>query len=431
MATRRRQLALLAALAVCLACDMGLPVAARPDASVAAAAAAGPLVRLVGRFFPGDPGAGGTLPQLFTWSGASASVAFEGAGSITVSFDGRMSSLPKEHEQTRAVKKDSTFPWVFFQFDLDGVKVGVGELTASKPQLKWRLNVSPGSHVLTITKLSEARYGAAWLQSISLPSGGRFLPPPPSPGMLSGRRMLFLGDSFTAGWGNTDGRSCKGADAHNMNTLLAYSGLTARALNADAQILAWSGTGLLTYAKRYQTSWPQWKIRAAAPLGTEFLLRADALSPSSRYNLAAFQPQVVVLAMGTNDFLQKDGGASDKRAPPFGLPNLKAWQDGYLAVVQELRRAYPSAAIVNLVWPREQLDAGVLSQDQAQRYQQRMAAAFERLRAAGMPNVHMLQLSGAGLDSSNWCGAHPDVAAHALLAPQLEKFIRSILPSWQ
>lgn len=54
-----------------------------------------------------------------------------------------------------------------------------------------------GAHVLTITKLSEARYGAAWLQGITLPKGGRFLPPPPSPGMLSGRRMLFLGDSFT------------------------------------------------------------------------------------------------------------------------------------------------------------------------------------------------------------------------------------------
>ena len=43
---------------------------------------------------------------------------------------------------------------------------------------------------------------------------------------------------------------------------------------------------------RYQTSWPQWKVQAAAPLGSEFLLRADALSPGSRYNLAAFQPQV-------------------------------------------------------------------------------------------------------------------------------------------
>ncbi len=196
--------------------------------------------------------------------------------------------------------------------------------------------------------------------------------------------------------------------------------------------------------------------------------------------------QVVVLAMGTNDFLQKDGGASDKRAPPFGLPNLKAWQDGYLAVVQEvrghgfaqqlaswasgcklgacstagsvqagpaelcpghgrpadprclscsaapqcltcpphlshtllpippsqpqLRRAYPSAAIVNLVWPREQLDAGVLSQDQAQRYQQWMAAAFERLRAAGMPNVHMLQVGRAGQGRLGGLGASSDAA---------------------
>ena len=73
MAARRRQLTLLAALTVCLSCDLGLPAAARPDASVAAAAAAGPLVRLVGRFFPGDPGAGGTLPQvsrcLIVWHG--------------------------------------------------------------------------------------------------------------------------------------------------------------------------------------------------------------------------------------------------------------------------------------------------------------------------------------------------------------------------
>ncbi|PRW56696.1 endo-1,4-beta- isoform A [Chlorella sorokiniana] len=430
MAACRPRAALLVLLAVCVACASGRLAAARPDSDLAAAAAAGPLVRLVGRFFPGDNGAGGALPQLFTWSGASASVAFEGATSVTVSFDGRMSSLPKEHEQTRAVKKDSTFPWGFFQFELDGVKVGVGEITASKPQLKWKLIVSPGPHVLTITKLSEARYGAAWLQSIALPAGGRFLPPPPSPGMLSGRGMLFLGDSFTAGWGNTEGRSCKGADAHNMNTLLAYSGLTARHFNADAQILAWSGTGLLTYAKRYQTSWPQWKVEAAAPLGTQFLLRADALSPSSRYNLAAFQPQVVVLAMGTNDFLEK-AGTRNNRAPPYGLPNLKAWTDGYLAVARELRRAYPSAAIINLVWPLEQLTAGVLTREQATKYQQWMAAAFARLQFAGVGNVHLLQLSGAGLDSRSWCGAHPDVAAHALLAPQLESFVRGILPSWK
>lgn len=55
------------------------------------------------------------LPQLFTWSAASASVAFEGAATIAVTLDGRLSSLPEEHKQMRAVKKDSTFSWCFFQ----------------------------------------------------------------------------------------------------------------------------------------------------------------------------------------------------------------------------------------------------------------------------------------------------------------------------
>jgi len=57
--------------------------------------------------------------------------------------------------------------------------------------------LSAGPHNLTITKLSEARMGAAWLESISIDPSGHFLQPPPSPGMRTGRRMLFVGDSFT------------------------------------------------------------------------------------------------------------------------------------------------------------------------------------------------------------------------------------------
>ena len=57
--------------------------------------------------------------------------------------------------------------------------------------------VLAGQHTLTVTKLTEARYGAAWLQGFDLDPAGSFLPPPPSPGMQSGRRMLFIGDSYT------------------------------------------------------------------------------------------------------------------------------------------------------------------------------------------------------------------------------------------
>ena len=54
-----------------------------------------------------------------------------------------------------------------------------------------------GPHTLTITKLTDPHYGAAWIKNITIDEGGRFLPPPPTPGMQSGRRILFLGDSLT------------------------------------------------------------------------------------------------------------------------------------------------------------------------------------------------------------------------------------------
>lgn len=42
-----------------------------------------------------------------------------------------------------------------------------------------------------------------------------------------------------------------------------------------------------------------------------------------------------------------------------------------------------------------------------------------------------VQLSGAGFDPKTWCGAHPNLEAHALLAAQLERFVQGILPSWR
>lgn len=54
-----------------------------------------------------------------------------------------------------------------------------------------------GRHTLRITKLSEARFGGALLKGIGLSASGRFVAPPATPGQLSDRRMLFLGDSVT------------------------------------------------------------------------------------------------------------------------------------------------------------------------------------------------------------------------------------------
>lgn len=46
----------------------------------------------------------------------------------------------------------------------------------------------------------------------------------------------LAGDSYTAGAGNTAGKSCKNANAANSNTLLAYGSLAAKALKAEYQV---------------------------------------------------------------------------------------------------------------------------------------------------------------------------------------------------
>ncbi len=58
--------------------------------------------------------------------------------------------------------------------------------------------IAAGKHTITITKLTQALTGSAWLTSLAV-GGGSFLPPPLSPGQASGRRMLFMGDSCEYG----------------------------------------------------------------------------------------------------------------------------------------------------------------------------------------------------------------------------------------
>ena len=101
-----------------------------------------------------------------------------------------------------------------------------------------------GTHTLTLTKLTEAKFGGAWLQSVTLDVGGAWQPPPPSPGTLSGRRLLVLGDSITTGAGAAAGAGCTSLFSPNQNALLTYAALAAKQLGADAQLLAWGGAGL-------------------------------------------------------------------------------------------------------------------------------------------------------------------------------------------
>ncbi|GAB4816607.1 hypothetical protein N2152v2_003653 [Parachlorella kessleri] len=391
-----------------------------------------PQVTLVGRTVPGPSGSDnvGTLPQLFTWPASSATVAFTKTASVTVVINGSAAALPATEVSGLIEQQNPAFPAAVFQFDLDGITLGKGNVSTNDTVLTWtHSGLSEGAHNLTITKITEPLLGAAVLESISI-DAGQFLAPPPSPGMQSGRRMLFIGDSYTA-FGNTGDKSCPGV-IQVENALVGFGPTVARHYNADYQLIAWSGAGvevypLLTAGSRFPTAYEE----GASPLDPALFYRQDALDPTTNYTTQSFVPQIIVLAGGTNDFHNVTITADNHVvAGAVGTPPVAEYVDRYLDFVQQIRALYPQAAIINLVWPLEVQMVGVLTPAQTTIYLQYMAAAYSRLQMAGIRDLYMLQLTGEEYENTNWCVAHPNAATDAIVAGQLMQFIDAVLPSF-
>jgi hypothetical protein len=312
---------------------------------VAAAAAAHPSGSgtWVGRFWPGpSPDGSMPLPQLMTWAASSVSWAFSGSN-ITVVIDGSLASLPPAHQTRAAVAgaaAAAALPWCSFQFVLDG-QASVAVTRPAAPVLTWTRQLAPGKHTLTITKINQAAGGSAWLQSVAV-GGGTFLPPPQSPGQASGRRMLFMGDSYTAGSGSAGNSSCTNLAFENEDALRTYAMATARHFDADAQLLAWAGAGLNVPVRRQASGrlFTAAEREIVSPLMAELFSRADALTASTQANLQSFIPQIVVLAAGTNDFRGVKIGTESHHLEGEDLAEvvpIDAWLDKWEAYVRQVR----------------------------------------------------------------------------------------------
>lgn len=244
--------------------------------------------------------------------------------------------------------------------------------------------------------------------------------------------MTFVGDSYTVGFGNIGHLGCI-PNSSDENALLGYGPTTARHYQADYQVLAWSGAGVNVYPnERLADRYPKTVEDAAYPLDSEIFTRQNALDPAgSNASLASWQPQVVVLAGGTNDFHNSTLSADNHTLNgAYGLPPVEQWVNRYAAYVRAVRDAWPQATIINLVWPFEVQLVGVLTPQQTTIYLQYMALASSRLQMEGLPGVYTLQLDGSEFQNTDWCSAHPDAATDALVAAQLIQFIDAVTPSF-
>ena len=245
-----------------------------------------------------------------------------------------------------------------------------------------------GEHAFEIVKLNESESNS--LSVTFVRTNGEFLP-------LREEKKLkieFVGDSITTGYGVRAKRSDEGYSVATQDVTLSYAYLTARALNAEMQIVAASGWGL--YKSKY--------AEHAIP---DFYDNVDLTRNRAKWDFSLFRPGVIVLALGTNDFSYLADLSADDRAR-----ELDALRDHFVAFT---RRLLEQGASVVLLY-------GFSGSDK----QRDLPALIERVwRAVDSPRLHALQVPDAhGINDI--AAGHPGKRTHRLAARYLTRLIRSI-----
>jgi lysophospholipase L1-like esterase len=283
---------------------------------------------------------------------------------------------------------------------LDGKKV----LTETKPgQGDIELGPLPDrEHTIRVEKVTESEGRAASFSGFFVPDQANVRPAPAA----SNRRIEFIGDSYTVGYGNTSTTgdcTTEQVWATTDNTRV-YGILTAKHFGADYRFSAISGKGIV---RNYNGGGG-----LQLPLAYPFDVRINDITVTR--NGDDWQPHVIVIGLGTNDFsTQLNPG--EKWATRDALH--ADYQATYVKFVQDLRKRYPGVYFV--------LTA---TDGMNGEYAEQVKAVMKGLQAQGESRIAFLQLNSLTYAG---CHGHPSIADSEKVRDLLVGWIEAHPEVWQ
>lgn len=269
-----------------------------------------------------------------------------------------------------------------------------------KPAAGWYLvdGLDNAAHTIRVEAVSESQAGPNIFGGFALGNSGKVLP-------LSqrARQIEFIGDSHTVSYGNTSAsRDCTEQQVWaTTDTSQGFGAVTARHYGADYRIQAISGRGVVRNYNGFAAD----TLPAAYP----YIL----FNKADRDNASNWRPQLIVIALGTNDF-------STPLNPGEKWQTRAALQADYVAsyvdFVRSLRARNPDAYFV--LWATD----GANGEIQAE-----VGKVVAKLKAAGEERVHFMPVNGLTFGGCHW---HPSVADDRTIAAGLTAFVDAHPEVW-
>lgn len=154
---------------------------------------------------------------------------------------------------------------------------------------------------VTIMKYTEPEYAVCGVESITIDSDD--LLPPPAPKQ---RQIQIIGDSITCGFGIEGSVEDLVHNTATENPAKAYSVLTARALDADAEIIAWNGKGVFSSyigedMEEPDQSWLLPMLYEYTDAGCCKQYFHEPEEAWDKWDASRLTPDLVIVYLGTND----------------------------------------------------------------------------------------------------------------------------------
>lgn len=244
-----------------------------------------------------------------------------------------------------------------------------------------------GEHTLEVRKITEVTANPLYVSYVQITADGaqdapELLSPPEAPS----RRIEFIGDSITCGYGNLGKSTSNRFLTEEQDGSQTYAALTAAAFGADAHYECYSGKGI---------------VRNVNGDSDELLpVLFGFRSPTQRtaWDFSAWTPDLVVINAGTND--------------TYGSADQNSLRQGVTSFLADIRSRYPNAT---LLWCYGMMDGSMT---------QTIRQGVETFSATD-GNTYFLAFEGMKAGEKGSVG-HPNLKAHERCAEVLIARVQEI-----
>ena len=274
-----------------------------------------------------------------------------------------------------------------FKVALTGERDSVVTVATALPQ---------GEHTLRLMYVVEGYELKPDFRGFILDKGAALLPPP----ALPERRIEFIGNSITCGYGNESIVASDPFEYETENHYLTYAQLTCRALEAQAHVVARSGIGVYRSYDGPKTGTPE------NVMTTEYEY-TNLYDRSERWDFSRYQPQLVCINLGTNDLSTNN----------YDVKLLKA---AYKKFLSQVRSHNPKAKIVYLC-------GSMLGGKELEIAKKTLNEVVDEANKAGDKEVYRFDFTPQTGDIRFGASWHPSVWQHQKMAAELTAYLRSLM----